>query len=154
MSSRPFAQVFNTSRDEDFIISLGKGANFEWMDTMNWKSAFSYPGCFPILTFAMSELPTSSLTHMLWFELEFEFELLLLLSVFLILMGKNQHCGLVKHPVFVFSKSLCTKAGSAPPGSPVITPRSPVAVAPLAPAPTPAVVTVIGVGPALKGGEK
>lgn len=69
-------------------------------------------------------------------------------------MGKkDQHCGLVIHPVFVFSKSLCSTAGSDPPGSPVVAPGSPVAVAPLAPAPTPAVVTVIGVGPALKGGK-
>lgn len=66
-------------------------------------------------------------------------------------MGKKQHSGLVKQPLFVFSKSLCTRAGSDPPGSPVVAPRSPVAVAPLAPAPTPAVVTVIAVGPALKG---
>lgn len=61
----PFPQAFNTSRDGDFIISLGNCANFECMDTMNWKSTFSYPGCFPILIFAMSQLPASSLTRTL-----------------------------------------------------------------------------------------
>lgn len=81
------------------------------------------------------------------------FELLHLLSVFLILMGEKHHSGLVQHPLLVFSKSSCSQAGSDPPGSAVVAPRPAVAVAPLAPAPTPAVVTVIGVGPALKGGK-
>lgn len=66
-------------------------------------------------------------------------------------MGEKQHTGFVKHPLFVSSKSLCSRAVSDPPGPPVVAPRSPVAVAPLAPAPTPAVVTVVGVRPALKG---